>query len=150
MYSRHKIRKATTHDVEAIMKLIKELAEFELAPDEVANSVDELRMDMFTHNLCDAFVAEYENEVVGFALYYISYSTWKGKCVYLEDLYVKEAFRKYKMGSDLFDKVVEEAKRLNVRRMDWQVLEWNETAIAFYKKKEATLDPEWINGRLFF
>lgn len=144
------IRKALPKDVPAIIDLIQELADFEKASNEVVNTVDELTIDLFTEKICSAFVAEVEEQVVGFALYYISYSTWKGKCVYLEDLYVKEAFRQLKIGGKLFDEVVAEAQRLNVRRMDWQVLDWNQKAIDFYIKKEATLDPEWLNGRLFF
>jgi GNAT superfamily N-acetyltransferase len=88
--------------------------------------------------------------VVGFALFYTNYSTWKGKCLYLEDLYVLPEFRRIGAGSALFERVIDEAKKRKVRRMDWQVLDWNEPAIEFYKKKGALLDPEWINGRLFF
>ncbi len=144
------IRKATETDVAAIMSLIEELAVFEHALDEVVSSVEELTVDLFDEKCCAAFVAVVEEQVVGFALYYFSYSTWKGKCVYLEDLYVKDSFRNLGLGSQLFDAVVQVAKSNKVRRMDWQVLDWNVDAIQFYKNKQATLDPEWINGRLFF
>jgi GNAT superfamily N-acetyltransferase len=87
---------------------------------------------------------------VGFALYYTSYSTWKGRCLYLEDFYVLSEYRKLGIGSKLFDFVVEVAKNRNVKRMEWQVLDWNENAINFYKKKNANLDDEWLNGRIFF
>ena len=88
--------------------------------------------------------------MVGFALYYISYSTWKGRCLYLEDFYVQEAERKQGHGQALFDEIVQVAKKMCVKRMDWQVLDWNHTALNFYRRNHATLDPEWINGRLFF
>jgi GNAT superfamily N-acetyltransferase len=99
-----------------------------------------------------AFVAETEESgnktVVGFALYYIRYSTWKGQCLYLEDLLVTESMRGKGVGKLLFDELIEEVKRKGLKRMVWQVLEWNEPAINFYKKYNANLDPEWINGIL--
>jgi len=82
-------------------------------------------------------------------LYYTSYSTWKGRCLYLEDFYVKENRRQQGIGKLLFDEVVRIAKEKKVKRMDWQVLEWNQPGIQFYKKVHALLDAEWINGRLF-
>lgn len=144
------IRVATPNDVEEILSLIHGLAEFENEPDAVSNTADKLRADLFEHNYCECFVAESQGEVIGFALYYTSYSTWKGPCVYLEDLYVIPDQRRTGAGSALFDKVVETAKERKVARMDWQVLDWNEPAIEFYKRKKAVLDPEWLNGRLFF
>lgn len=144
------IRQAQESDVPAILKLIQELADFEKAPNEVINTVEQLTIDLFVEPCCSALVCESDATIVGFALYYTSYSTWKGKCMYLEDLYVQEAWRKHGIGQLLFDAVVEKAKEANFKRMDWQVLDWNEPAIKFYKKNNATLDPEWINGRLFF
>lgn len=144
------IRKAIRSDVHAIFGLIQELALFERAPEQVENTVDELEADLFDDKCCEAIVCEMEDRVVAFALYYTSYSTWKGKCLYLEDLYVQHEFRKHGIGQKLFDQVVDVAKKSKVRRMDWQVLDWNAPAIAFYKKNNAVLDPEWVNGRLFF
>lgn len=144
------IRKAKLGDEVSILNLIKELALFEKAPEQVVNTVEQLKVDLFTDKVCDAIVAEKENKIVGFALYFTSYSTWKGKALYLEDFYVQPEYRKFGYGSMLFDEVVKIAKERKVRRMDWVVLDWNENAIQFYKKKGATLDPEWINGRLFF
>jgi GNAT superfamily N-acetyltransferase len=109
-----------------------------------------LEADIFDRNLCEAVVAEENQIVIGFAIYYTSYSTWKGPCIYLEDLYVLPEKRNQQTGSKLFDAVVEIAKDRGVQRMDWQILEWNERAIDFYKRKGATIDPEWYNGRLFF
>lgn len=145
------IREAKPGDETAIHALIQALADYELAPDEVINTPAQLRIDLFDDRVCDALVVESgTGEIVGFALYYTSYSTWKGRCLYLEDFFVLPEFRRGGIGGQLFQRVVEEARRRGVKRMDWQVLEWNEPAIAFYQKHEAILDPEWINGRLFF
>lgn len=144
------IRKAKRGDEQAIMTLIQALALYEKAPDEVVNTAEELGKHLFEEQICEALVAEVDNQIVGFALWYTSYSTWKGKCLYLEDFYVLPEFRTLGIGSKLFDEVVRIAKEKKVRRMDWQVLDWNTLALDFYKKKEAILDPEWVNGRLFF
>lgn len=144
------IRKAVEGDEFAIFDLIKELALYEKAPEQVTNSAEQLAIDLFEDKICDALVATKNNEIIGFALYYVSYSTWKGRCLYLEDFYVQENHRKFGAGGMLFDKVVEIAKELGAKRMDWQVLEWNQLALNFYKKRNAILDPEWFNGRLFF
>lgn len=144
------IRKAIPGDEKVIFDLIKELAQYEKAPEQVTNTAEQLGIDLFKDHICDAIVATEHNEIIGFALYYTSYSTWKGKCLYLEDFYVQEKHRKCGAGSLLFEKVVEIAKELGVKRMDWQVLEWNELALSFYKKRNAILDSEWVNGRLFF
>ena len=144
------IRIAKRSDVPAIFALIQELALYEKAPEQVTNTAEQLSVDLFDEHLCEAIVAELDSEIVGFALYYTSYSTWKGACLYLEDFYVKEEVRKLGIGQQLFDEIVLIAKARNVKRMDWQVLEWNEPAIRFYEKQQALLDPEWLNGRLFF
>ena len=144
------IRKAERSDVTAIFELIQELALYEKAPEQVTNNAEQLAIDLFDKNLCEAIVAEKENQVVGFALYYTSYSTWKGACLYLEDFYVIESERQNGIGQLLFDDVLQTAQERKVQRMDWQVLDWNEPAIRFYEKQKAILDPEWLNGRLFF
>lgn len=144
------IRSAQRGDEFAIMELIRALALYEKAPDEVVNTAEDLGTHLFDEKICDALVVEEEGKIVGFALYYTNYSTWKGKCLYLEDFFILPEYRRSGIGSQLFDKVVEIAKDRGVKRMDWQVLEWNEPAINFYKKKNAVLDPEWINGRFFF
>jgi GNAT superfamily N-acetyltransferase len=144
------IRPAKQTDVSAIFALIQELALYEKAPEQVTNTAEQLAIDLFEKELCEAIVAEKENQVVGFALYYTSYSTWKGACLYLEDFYVIESERQHGIGQLLFDQVLEIAKNRKVQRMDWQVLTWNEPAIRFYEKQNAILDPEWLNGRLFF
>jgi GNAT superfamily N-acetyltransferase len=145
-----KIRQSKKGDEVAIMELIRGLAEYEKAPEQVVNTAEDLAKHLFEEGICDAIVAEIDGLIVGFALFFTNYSTWKGKCLYLEDFYVLPEYRKTGIGSVLFDEVVKIAKSRGVKRMDWQVLEWNEPAILFYRKKQAVLDPEWINGRLFF
>ncbi|MEN9303445.1 MAG: hypothetical protein RL264_1874 [Bacteroidota bacterium] len=145
-----RIRAAEPKDCQAIFGLIKELALYEKAPEQVTNTAEQLEIDLFELKICSAIVAEIENEVVGFALFYTNYSTWKGACLYLEDFYVKETLRRKGIGEALFQAVVAIAKERKVRRMDWQVLEWNQPAINFYLKHNAVLDSEWVNGRFFF
>lgn len=144
------IRKALKSDVSDILELIKDLAEYEKEPDEVSNTAELLTRDLFEHNYCEAIVAEESGLILGFAIYYTSYSTWKGPCIYLEDLYVRPEKRNLKVGSKLFDAVVAIAKERKVARLDWQVLDWNNVAIDFYERKGATIDKSWYNGRLFF
>jgi GNAT superfamily N-acetyltransferase len=145
------IRNAKPGDEKAIHQLIVALAVYEKAPDEVSNTPEQLANDLFQDKICEALVVENsEHSIVGFALYYTAYSTWKGRCLYLEDFFVLPEFRRGGIGSALFERVVSIAQDRNVKRMDWQVLEWNEPAIQFYRKQQALLDPEWINGRLFF
>jgi GNAT superfamily N-acetyltransferase len=144
------IREARKGDEQAIMDLIHGLALYEKAPEQVVNTAEDLAIHLFEEKICEAIVAEKDKQIVGFALYYTNYSTWKGKCLYLEDFYVLPELRGEGIGSLLFDRVVEIAKDRGVKRMDWQVLEWNEPAIQFYQKKDAVLDSEWINGRFFF
>ena len=145
-----KIREAERKDVATILDLIKGLAEYEKEPHEVKNTVEGLTRHIFEENYCEAMVAEEAGEVIGFAIYYTSYSTWKGPCIYLEDLYVLPEKRNLRAGSKLFDAVVTIAKERNVARMDWQVLDWNQLAIDFYERKGATIDKDWYNGRMFF
>lgn len=144
------IRWAKPGDEDSIIGLIQELATFENEPDAVINTAEQLAIDLFDKKVCEAFVLELDKTIIGFALFYTSYSTWNGACVYLEDLYIQEAHRRTGLGEQLFNRVVEEAKKRKVRRMDWQVLDWNEPAIKFYKKLGATIDEDWYNGRLFF
>lgn len=144
------IRQAKPGDETEIFNLIYALAVYEKAPEQVTNTPQQLARDLFEDKICSAIVAEEGNQIVGFSLYYISYSTWKGKCLYLEDFFVIPEMRKMGIGEQLFQKTVEIAKEMGVKRMDWQVLEWNEPALNFYRKQKAILDPEWINGRLFF
>ena len=145
------IRTGTREDLPQVLALIKELAEYERAPQEVDNTVARMEQDGFgPEKVFDFLVAEMDGKIVGLALYYWSYSTWKGKCMYLEDLVVTESHRRYGLGRLLFKELIQIAKQKDVRRLSWQVLEWNEPAIQFYKGIGAQLDPEWINGRLTY
>ena len=140
------IRKARKNDCTRILELIHELAHYEKAPDEVTVTLDEMEDAGFgQHPVWEAYVAEVNGIIQGLALYYIRYSTWKGRRIYLEDLIVTEEMRGRGIGKLLFDKVVEEMKTKQYSGMAWQVLEWNEPAINFYKKYKAHFDAEWIN-----
>jgi len=144
-----KIRKGIEADLEQVLGLVKELAIYEKAPNEVEVTIEEMHNWSFGKDkVFEFFVAEHEHKIIGIALYYYKYSTWKGKCLFLEDIIVTEAYRRYGLGSKLFNQVALVAKQQQVRRMEWQVLDWNEPAINFYKKYSAHLDGEWINGKL--
>ena len=145
-----RIRKVEPRDVEVVLELIKGLVEYEREPLAVINTVEKLHRDLFVEKYAEGLIAEDKNEIVGFAVYYTSYSTWKGPCLYLEDLYVVPEKRKLGAGSILFDEIVSIAKERCVARMDWQVLDWNEPAIEFYKRKNAEIEPGWLNGRMYF
>lgn len=143
------IRKGLKPDLPQVLKLIQELATYEKAPNEVAVTLAEMERDGFGENpIFKFFVAEVEGKIVGISLYYIKYSTWKGKCVFLEDIIVTESHRTYGIGKKLFDEVVKVAKEMKARRMEWQVLEWNEPAIKFYEKLDSHFDSEWVNCKL--
>ncbi len=145
------IRRAERTDCKRLLELVQELADYEKAPQEVTVTLEHFEESGFGENpVWWAFVAEINGKVEGFALYYIRYSTWKGQCLYLEDFLVTEQLRGKGAGKLLFDRIIEEAKEKGFKRMVWQVLEWNEPAINFYKKYNATLDPEWVNGSIDF
>ena len=143
------IRKGKKEDLPAILGLIKELALYEKAPQEVTATVESMEEDSFGKKPFFEFnVAEVDGEVIGMALYFFSYSTWKGRAIYLDDIIITEKHRRKGIGKKLFDSVVARAKKTGAKRLAWQVLEWNQPAIEFYKKINAELDGEWINGRL--
>jgi GNAT superfamily N-acetyltransferase len=146
-----KIRKAVREDCTRMMELIQELATYEKAPDEVTVSLSHFEESGFGANpVWWAFVAEAQGVVIGMALYYIRYSTWKGQRMYLEDILVTEDMRGQKIGSQLMDALIVEAKEKGFKGMSWQVLDWNEPAINFYKKYNANFDPEWVNCSIVF
>lgn len=143
------LRTAKKSDCAVLHQLITELAIFEKEPDAVTNTIEQLEVDGFgPHPLFDSFVVEKEGEVIGFALTYYRYSTWKGKTLYLEDLYVKEDHRGSGAGKLLFEHCIAFGKEQSCNRMAWQVLDWNEPAIEFYKKYGTTIDTEWYNCSL--
>lgn len=134
----------------SILKLIKELAYYEMASKEVKITAKELEKD-WKRKAFDCFVAETEKKkIVGIALYYIKYSTWKGKCIYLDDIIVTESLRGQGIGKKLFETVILVAKKMKARKLEWQVLDWNKPAINFYKKYSTIFDGEWINCKLSF
>ena len=145
------IRAAKKEDCKRMMELIHELAVYEKAPEQVVVPFDHFVESGFGQKpVWWALVAETEGVVVGMALYYIRYSTWKGQRMYLEDILVTEEMRGKKIGSLLFDALIKEAKEKGFNGMNWQVLEWNEPAINFYKKYNANFDPEWVNCSIVF
>lgn len=143
------LRRGQETDLPRVLALIQELAAYEREPDAVTNTLDMMRHDGFGPTpIFGFFVLESGDDLIGLALFYTAYSTWKGRMLYLEDLVVTEAARRGGYGRLLFDAVVAEAQRTGAQRMKWQVLDWNEPAIAFYKKLGATIESEWLNGNL--
>ena len=144
-----KIRKGLKSDLPSVLALIKELAEYEKALAEVSLTLEELEDDGFgQHPYYWFIVAEYRNQIIGLSFYFIRYSTWKGRFLFLEDFVVKKNFRGQGVGAQLFEETVRIAQRLEVKGMVWQVLDWNEDAIRFYKKYGASIHTEWLNGKL--
>ncbi|MEJ0056204.1 MAG: GNAT family N-acetyltransferase [Bacteroidota bacterium] len=144
-----KIREGTIQDLPRVLELIKELAEYEHALHEVTNTVEQMKLDGFGPKpIFGFFVAENEKGIVGLSLYYWRYSTWKAKRLYLEDIIVTEKERGSGIGKLLFDRTMQKAIEENCSGMMWQVLEWNEPAINFYKKYNSKLDDEWTNCSL--
>ena len=147
------IRKGNPDDMQAVLDLIQELADFENEPDAVLVTVDDLVRDGFgTNPLFEVFVAEVETdsngnqqtkEIVGMALYYYRFSTWKGKTIHLEDLVVKEKMRGKELGYALYSEILKQGKKDNVRRVEWDVLDWNTPAIEFYEKSCAKILKDW-------
>ncbi|RXM51572.1 MULTISPECIES: GNAT family N-acetyltransferase [unclassified Chryseobacterium] len=145
------IRKAVQEDCSSMLELIRELAEYEKALHEVTVTLDEFTEDGFGKSpVWGAFVAELNGEVVGISLYYDRYSTWKGRRLYLEDLVVTEKMRGKQIGKLLFDATVEYGKSNAYSGMVFQVLNWNEPAINFYKKYSPKFDDEWLNVSIEF
>ncbi len=145
------IRRAVQADCAPMLELVKELAVYECAPDEVTVSLSQFEESGFGSNpVWWAFVAEDPvcGKVVGFALYYIRYSTWKGQRMYLEDLIVTEAWRGKGIGTLLMDALIQEAKDKSFHGISWQVLDWNEPAIRFYNHYNARFDGEWLNAAI--
>ena len=146
------IREAVKADCKRLMELIHQLAVYEKAPDELTATLEHFEESGFGEKpVWWALVAEADGIVQGFALYYIRYSTWKGQRMYLEDFLVNEEIRGHGIGKLLFDKLIEEAKEKNFNGIVWQVLDWNEPAINFYKKYDGVnFDNEWVNCSINF
>ena len=138
------IRNATKSDMPSVLELINEFAVFEKEPEAVVVTAEDLVRDGFSENpLFECFVAEENNEIIGMALYYYRFSTWKGKTIHLEDLIVKEDKRGTGAGFALYTEIIKKGKAENVRRIEWNVLDWNTPAIDFYKKSGANVLKDW-------
>ena len=145
------IRKGQKTDLPKILDLIKELADYEKALDQVENTVDRMEKDGYgDHPVFGFLVAEDNNEIIGTSIYYYRYSTWKGKRLYLEDLVVTESRRGDGAGKLLFEATLDIARETNCSGMMWQVLDWNEPAINFYKKYNTRFEDDWINCNIDF
>jgi len=145
------IRNGLKKDLPRALELIQELAKFEKAPEKVSLTVEMMELDGFGKNPVFGFFIAENNAgyVSGMALYYFRYSTWKGKTLFLEDIVVSEKDRGNGIGKALFERVVQKAKEENCQRMSWQVLEWNDSAINFYKGYGTHMDAEWLNCDLY-
>ena len=142
------IRPATEADLPAIHGLMYELAVYEKAPEAVAATVEEYTED-FRNGLFESHVAVLDGQIIGMTLFYMAYSSWKGKMLYLDDFVVTEASRRYGAGQLLFDAFLEEGRRRRCRLVKWQVLDWNEPALNFYRKNDAIIEMDWWNGKIF-
>jgi GNAT superfamily N-acetyltransferase len=145
------LREGKKEDLPQVLELIKELAEYENALDQVVNTVEQMEIDGFGDRPAyGLFVAEKNNAIVGMALYYFRYSTWKGKRMYLEDIVVTQKERRQGIGGQLFDRMIEKSKEEQCTGLMWQVLDWNEPAISFYRRYDAHFDGEWVNCHIDF
>ena len=142
-------RQGTIEDIPAIFELVKELAIYERALNQVTNNVEKMTRD-YNEKLYDFFVAESDSKIIGLSLYYFRYSTWKGKRLYMEDIIVTDEMRGNGIGKILFDDTVAAAKQTGCTGMLWQVLDWNTSAVGFYRKYGTNFDNEWINCSLDF
>ncbi len=138
------IRSATLSDMPAIHNLVRALAIYEKAEEEFVATLDEYKRD-FQDQVFEAILAEVEGEIVGMVLFYLTYSTWKGKMLYLEDFVIKQNFRRYGIGQQLFNAFLEKARMLECKLVKLQVLDWNEPAIKFYEKNGCIIEKEWWN-----
>lgn len=142
------IRKAEERDMEAMHALMYELAVYEKSPESVATTPEEYLAD-FRKGLFEGMVAELDGKVVGMTLFFMAYSSWKGKMLYLDDFVVSEAYRQMGIGQQLYDAFIAEAQKRGCRLAKWQVLDWNEPAIQFYKKADAEIETGWWNVKKF-
>jgi len=143
------IRMGSKNDIPAVFGLVQDLAEYENSLSSV--KVDQLYYEQeFEKGTFDVIVAESEKKVIGICIYYMTFSTWRGRCVYLEDFVVLEEFRKCGVGQMLYNHLLDKSKAMNATMIRWQVLDWNEPAIKFYEKNDAIIDKEWWNCKVYF
>lgn len=142
------IRKGTKSDILQVYNLVVELAVYEKEPEAVTATVEDYQND-FDEGIFQTLVAEKNGKIVGMMIYYMTYSTWKGKMMYLEDFVISKQHRRSGLGQLLYDRFVEESKKANARLVKWQVLDWNEPAIRFYEKNGATIETRWLSVKKF-
>jgi len=143
------IRNAKSGDIQEIYNLVLELAIYEKEPEAVTASIQDY-IENFESNVFDAIVAEKDGKIVGTCIYYMTWSTWKGRMLYLEDFVVNQTFRRKGIGQLLFDGFLAKAKALDAVMVKWQVLNWNVPAIKFYEKNHAIIEKGWWNVKMFF
>jgi GNAT superfamily N-acetyltransferase len=143
-----RVRPADREDLHAIHNLVRQLAIFENAEEAFTATLQQYRDD-FDAGIFEALVGEVDGQVRGMALYYLTYSTWKGKMLYLEDFVVEDDFRNLGLGQLIFDSVIEEGRNKGCKLLKWQVLDWNKDALRFYERNNAIIEKEWWNGKLF-
>ncbi len=143
------IRQGTDTDLAAILILVRELAEYEKAPEKVTATLGTYR-DAFAHGYFEAIVAEQDGLIIGTTIYYKVFSTWRGRMMYLEDFVVSKEYRRSGVGKLLFEAFLEKAKEAGSILCKWQVLRWNELAINFYKKYDTVFDDEWVDVKMYF
>jgi GNAT superfamily N-acetyltransferase len=144
-----KVRKATIDDLQAVHRLVYELAVYENEPDAVTSTLDDY-IKAFNASKINILVAEEEGDVIGMALYYWAFSTWRGPMMYLEDFVVNATKRRSGVGQLLFDAFLQDSKHRGAVMVKWEVLNWNELAINFYKKNKAIIEKQWYNGKIIF
>jgi GNAT superfamily N-acetyltransferase len=142
-----RIRAATEADIPAVHALMFELAVYEKSPQAVEASVAEYLED-FRQGRFESMVAEMDGQVVGMTLFFMAYSSWKGKMIYLDDFVVSDAYRRFGIGQMLYDALIELALERGCRLVKWQVLDWNEPAIRFYQKNNASFETDWWNVKV--
>jgi len=142
------IRPAKKKDIPDIHALVMELAIYEKEPESFSASIETYHKD-FEDSVFEALVAETENTIVGMALYYMAYSTWKGKMLFLEDFIIRDEYRKQGIGQKLFDAFLQTAREKGCQLVKWQVLDWNEPALKFYQKNRSIIESNWWNGKIY-
>ena len=143
------VRPGTHDDIPEIFQLVCELAEYEKEPQAVVTSVESYQRD-FDRGLFETLVAEVDGQVVGMMIFYMTFSTWKGPMLYLEDFMVSQSYRRQGVGAALFDELLQVAKAKEVSLLKWQVLDWNTPAINFYEKYQAIIEKQWFNAKILF
>lgn len=143
------IRKAQRNDLQEVLNLVIELAVYENEPNAVTATLSDYQLG-FDEDRIQIIVAEDKGKIVGMALYYLTFSTWRGKMMYLEDFVVTESYRRTGVGELIWNALIKDAKDQNCILLKWQVLDWNEPAIKFYEKHNATIEKEWWNGKIYF